>query len=150
LCGLVHDIGTTLLDQSDEFTYYIGHYRDDQAQCDAERAALGFDHTTLGAVAAEMWELPQPISQVLVAHHNIEEALGRPGDVGHMSACLVVAEVLEGLSRNSEQLSDSVLDQVASSAAGQQLGLTIDTLRTLWTENVVGELRKSADMKSAA
>ncbi len=150
LCGLVHDIGTTLLDQSGEFTYYIAHYEDDEAQCDAERAALGFDHTTLGAVAAEMWGLPQPISQVLIAHHNIEEALGRPGDAGHLSACLVVAEDLERRSRDSDRLADSVFDDVASTAAGQQLGLTVDSLRSLWAEHVVGELRKVVSAKTAA
>ncbi len=150
LCGLVHDIGTTLLDQSGEFTYYIGHYEDDEEQCAAERSALGFDHTTQGAVAAEMWKLPEPIAQVLVAHHNIEEAIGRPGDAGRMSACLVVAEELEHLSRDSDQLSEDVFDHVASSAAAQQLGLTAKTLQALWAEHIVGELHTAASAKSAA
>lgn len=150
VCGLVHDIGTTLLDQSGEFTYYIGHYNDDDAQCAAERAALGFDHTTLGAVAAELWQLPEPIAEVIIAHHSVEEAIARPGDIGRMSACLAVAELLEQLSRDSEQLPDDSFEQVASSSAGQRLGLHAEGLRVLWTDQVMGTLHKADSVKSAA
>jgi HD-like signal output (HDOD) protein len=127
LCGLVHDIGITLLDQSGEFTYYTGHYEDDDVQCAAERSVLGFDHATLGAVAAELWGLPHPIS-----------------------ALLFIAEDLERLTGGTDQLSEADFERVAASSAGQLMEISAAVLQSLWSERVVGKLHTKQSARSAA
>jgi putative nucleotidyltransferase with HDIG domain len=150
LCGLVHDIGITLLDQSGEFTYYTGHYEDDDVQCAAERSVLGFDHATLGAVAAELWGLPHPISAVIVGHHHPDEALAQPGDAGRMSALLFIAEDLERLTGGTDQLSEADFERVAASSAGQLMEISAAVLQSLWSERVVGKLHTKQSARSAA
>ena len=150
LAGLVHDIGMTLLDQTGEFTYYIDHYKDDVAQCSAERNVLGFDHSTLGAVATAFWGLPEPISEVLIAHHKPEQVLSRPGSVGRMLACLMIAEDLERCAGESDRVSEQDMERVASSLGCQRLQLSAATLRSLWEERVVGKLHKDTCAMSAA
>lgn len=150
LCGLVHDIGITLLDESNAFTYYIGHYVDDEAQCRAERHALGFDHATLGAVVVELWGLPTPFPEVLVAHHSSARALSLSPQVAWLSACLMVAEDLEQRASEVGGLPAHAFDEVVASDAGRFLALSSDVLSDVWNERVVGLLNGTRNSRSAA
>jgi putative nucleotidyltransferase with HDIG domain len=75
--GLLHDIGKVVLDQ------YIaadfpGFYRllgeEHQDLIDAERLAMGTDHTSIGARLAETWQFPAALTDVIRCHHAPEDA----------------------------------------------------------------------------
>ncbi len=74
LCGLLHDIG--------RFVQFEGapadlarvddmHWASPQELIEAERSALGYDHSLLGWHACKKWCLPATIGEVVRRHHEI-------------------------------------------------------------------------------
>ncbi len=72
LAGLLHDLGLILEDQHDHaaFTKLMVHFPEGKSLVDAERAALGYDHATLGYLIAEQWNLPRVVSETILLHHS--------------------------------------------------------------------------------
>ena len=74
LCGLLHDIGRFVqfegapadLTRVDDM-----HWASPQELIDAERSALGYDHSLLGWHACKKWCLPTTIGEVVRRHHEI-------------------------------------------------------------------------------
>ena len=91
LAGLLHDVGKLLLLQSGEVTRPSADSDDGVA---AERAELGFDHAILSALAARVWGLPEPLPEILGAHHEIARAFAAGGEVATTVSLLRVAEDL--------------------------------------------------------
>ncbi len=73
LCGLLHDIGRFVqfegapadLTRVDDM-----HWASPQELVDAERSALGYDHSLLGWHACKKWCLPATIGEVVRRHHE--------------------------------------------------------------------------------
>jgi len=74
LCGLLHDIGRFVqfegapadLTRVDDM-----HWASPQELIDAERSALGYDHSLLGWHACVKWSLPAVVGQVVRRHHEV-------------------------------------------------------------------------------
>lgn len=147
LCGLVHDIGITLLDQSGEFTYSDS---DGEDLCIAERKRLGFDHATLGAMAMKMWDVPDPVSRIVAWHHDLDLALERRGDVAHMVATLRLAEVIEKLVGPANIMTHVTATNIAERRVARFLGLTGEDLLLLWESSICDDLRFTRTLAAAA
>jgi hypothetical protein len=70
--------------------------RDTSAAFVAEREELGFDHATVGAVAILSWNIPSPVAQVVMMHHQLPQALKQGGDVARMVCMLHASKKLLG------------------------------------------------------
>jgi putative nucleotidyltransferase with HDIG domain len=71
--GLLHDIGKVVLNQyvADEFTEIIRRVSDEGLTfIEAERQILGYDHTQIGAMIGERWNLPEQIVETIRYHHE--------------------------------------------------------------------------------
>ncbi|MEN8149177.1 MAG: HDOD domain-containing protein, partial [Planctomycetota bacterium] len=77
IAGLLHDFGKIVLD-----LYAPDVYREvlldsgDEPAVDRERARLGMDHTQVGALIADQWNLPRVLKDVIQLHHEPPESLG--------------------------------------------------------------------------
>jgi putative nucleotidyltransferase with HDIG domain len=75
--GLLHDVGVVVLDQffQEEFTAIIEAVKQDKLEPrEAENRFLGADHQEIGAMLLRRWQLPEPLVQVVAAHHTPWEA----------------------------------------------------------------------------
>lgn len=71
ICGLLHDFGKFLLLNHDPKGYLeIMTIRDEDAMLKNERDKYGFNHSEVGALAAERWELHEQICQSIFDHHK--------------------------------------------------------------------------------
>ncbi|MBF0482234.1 MAG: HDOD domain-containing protein [Desulfovibrionaceae bacterium] len=72
--GILHDIGKAVISEylSDMTGLLLEEVQTQKAAdfLDAERQALGFDHTVLGEAVARHWQLPAPYPQVVRFHHE--------------------------------------------------------------------------------
>ncbi len=150
LCGLVHDIGITLLDQSGEYTYDVDADVDGDDLCEAERKRLRFDHATLGAIAMKMWEVPDPVSRIVAWHHELDLALERRGDVAHMVATLRLAEIIEEAVGHANEMTQVMADNIANRQEAQFLGLSGADLMLLWQSSIQDDLRSTRTLAAAA
>lgn len=150
LCGLVHDIGITLLDQSGEYTYDVQGSIDGDDLCAAERKRLRFDHATLGAIAMKMWEVPDPVSRIVAWHHELDLALERRGDVAHMVATLRLAEIIEEAVGHSNEMTQVIADNIANRREAQFLGLSGEDLMLLWQSSICDDLKSTRTFAAAA
>jgi HD-like signal output (HDOD) protein len=81
LCGLLHDVGTAIMDQLYEAEYReLGFEPGSDEQPVHERAQFGFDHCDVGAIAASRWNLFPELELVAQLHHDPSHAriLGLP------------------------------------------------------------------------
>lgn len=78
VCGLLHDIGKPALAATLPKSYarVLDAVRQ-QGACllDAERAALGFDHTVAGKRLAVLWKLPRRVVESIWLHHQLPDDL---------------------------------------------------------------------------
>jgi HD-like signal output (HDOD) protein len=73
LCALLRDIGKLALDAHFGGAYMdlvTRHTRPERTFVEAERAAFGFDHASLGAELAARWGLPDRIADAIAFHHD--------------------------------------------------------------------------------
>lgn len=73
--GLLHDIGRLVIDRlfPDEFNQII-HESATTPLIETERRILGFDHMSIGGMAAQHWNLPVAIQQAIEQHETPPEA----------------------------------------------------------------------------
>ncbi|MBN1908798.1 MAG: HDOD domain-containing protein [Pirellulales bacterium] len=93
LAGLLHDIGIIIEDQQvhESFRRMILSLREDKPLPVSERAALGFDHTTLGERLAQVWGFPDGIKAAIRYHHMSSNYRGR--DI-NLLRCVEVANLI--------------------------------------------------------
>ncbi|MCK4377836.1 MAG: HDOD domain-containing protein, partial [Deltaproteobacteria bacterium] len=72
--GLLYDVGLLVL-----LRYFPGRFKEIMARCrqqpdrglvEAEEAVMGVNHARLGAYVLSWWNLPQPIIEATMYHHN--------------------------------------------------------------------------------
>lgn len=81
LSGLLHDIGTLVLDRLFGERYArLGIVPGDERQVALEQQEFGFDHTDLGAMAVARWKLFPELELVVQLHHQplVADLLGLP------------------------------------------------------------------------
>ncbi|MFZ2447938.1 MAG: HDOD domain-containing protein [Syntrophobacteraceae bacterium] len=84
--GLLHDIGKVVLDQYMHSAYPLFYRKLQRNGSDlnaAERELFGIAHTDAGYRLAQLWDMPESISQTILHHHCPEEA-GADRDLVHL------------------------------------------------------------------
>lgn len=93
IAGLLHDIGKLVLDPI--VRERIAALKEEvvlrkRPRIEAERAALGFDHTEIGVKVAKKWNLPEHVEEAIGAHHALENAR----EHGKIAAIVALADNL--------------------------------------------------------
>ncbi len=68
-----------------------------------EKSLLGFGHGQIGGWVLRRWELPEPLSVVAAEHHN-------PGYSGEHAAYVALAQLVDALLENAEELPAAALE----------------------------------------
>ncbi len=71
--GLLHDIGKMILDAhfSDRYAEVVAYQTEKECPiCKAEQKILGTDHSEVGAMVAESWNLPSEITHSIRLYHS--------------------------------------------------------------------------------
>ena len=93
--GLLHDIGKLLLacNYPERYDDAIGHAREERIlDRMAEVQAFGTTHAEVGAYLLWLWALPDPITEVVLRHHEFPadpSAISKPGVAVHVADALV-------------------------------------------------------------
>jgi putative nucleotidyltransferase with HDIG domain len=134
-CGLLHDIGKLLLIQAGEIDYdalpATMLNRPDRSHL-YELPLLGYDHATLGSYILEHWKLPETVSNVVLFHHDPEQAQQYGPDVRSLVSLVRAADRLEYAVRQTQSPDGGFIAEVARESALQQAGLGEPELRKLW------------------
>lgn len=72
VCGLIHDVGKTVINNSMPEVYiqiYERMYEENKQIIHIEDDTLGFNHTLIGRLIAKKWKLPEKL-EVVIAHHH--------------------------------------------------------------------------------
>ena len=128
--GMLHDIGKLVMDRYFHSDYQaVLHYQvtEDCLLREAETAVLGFDHSIVGARAAQRWRFPASIVEAIEHHHEPDKnAPSKSADIIH------VADILcRGLEIGYG--GDPLIPILASSAA-QRIKLDWDNLEVMLQE----------------
>jgi HD-like signal output (HDOD) protein len=75
--GIMHDIGAIVM-----YRYFKDQWRsiafimenENVPRLEAERKVFSFDHGYMGATLLEMWNIPKPVTDAVMFHHNPERA----------------------------------------------------------------------------
>ena len=134
-CGLLHDIGSLLLYKANALLYieiFNKNQRDNLSPL--EKVAFGFDHAQVGAVAANRWNLSDPVCMTILHHHNPTES----SQAVFLTRIINVADNLSYLKNQKLPLSEDFIN----SFPVMSLGFKAEQLETVW-EKVVENLREA-------
>ncbi len=73
VCGLIHDVGKTIINNSMPEFYpllYEKIYEGNKTIKDLEEETLSFDHTIIGSLISKKWKLPEKLEMVITYHHT--------------------------------------------------------------------------------
>ena len=76
--GLLQDMGVLLLfmKKKDEYVDVYEKWQNEQVSLEElEYDQFGFDHTQVGAIAAEMWQLPDSLVRAIGSHHDNDDII---------------------------------------------------------------------------
>lgn len=124
-CGLLHDIGIIVLDQTFPELYRRVFMLAGDKQCELhalEKEILGIDHAEVGALLMERWGLPKQVVEVLRWHHQP----GQTTDSIHNNRLVYVADFIatnRGLHTGGGCASQDFDDSV-----WQELGINVDNI----------------------
>ena len=79
--GLLHDIGKVVLDQfvAEKFPmFYRELYESGERLVKIEKQVIGTSHVDVGKRLAELWDLPESLTEVIAHHHDPEKAKINP------------------------------------------------------------------------
>lgn len=133
-CGLLHDIGSMLLFRADPLTYIQLYNQKDEDMSTLEKETFGFTHAEVGAVAANRWNLSDPVCMTILYHHNPIEST----QAVFLTRIINVADSLAYFKNKKLPLNDEFMSSLAVSS----LNFTAEQLETVW-EKVVEQLREA-------
>lgn len=140
ICGLLHDIGKLILGkfiQNEDRVYDIDTKIIPNI-CEAERVLTGFDHSELGEIITQKWQLPQKIGYGVKYHHNLPQAVDHNDEIAIINLADYICKSLKiGYSKKNKSepvLSESVLNQ-----------LSIDESKITYYQNEISEKLKDLD-----
>lgn len=131
-CGLLHDLGRIVLYDTlgDEYVALIQKTNAVDGEIELEEThVLGLNHADVGAVAAFMWRLPEPIPSVIKYHHR---AGLRAGDSHVVSVIACADEIANAVAHHDDWDTKRVFAAIKTRPAGinpQQLSEVIDGAR---------------------
>lgn len=73
VCGLIHDVGKTAMNNSMPDLYpevYERIFDQKRSSIHVEEEMFGFNHTTVGSLLAKKWKLPEKLEMVVTYHHT--------------------------------------------------------------------------------
>lgn len=73
VCGLIHDVGKTAMNNSMPDLYpevYERIFDQKRSSIHVEEEMFGFKHTTVGSLLAKKWKLPEKLEMVITYHHT--------------------------------------------------------------------------------
>ncbi|MGQ9576111.1 MAG: HDOD domain-containing protein [Thermoguttaceae bacterium] len=145
LAGLFHDVGFVLLDQylHKPFCQLVDAVTEDAPVCRVEHEILGFDHTQLGAFAAQKWDLPEQLV-VSIRHHHAPASYHGP-----CQAMLYVVTLANAFSSLRGYTSLGVRSlQMPPSVIFSGLGLGTGQVESIWQQS--RHLLLEADIQALA
>lgn len=136
LAGLLHDLGKLLLIQTGDVDYAAMVARE-FSPCNLhlrEQALWGFDHATLGAHVLLSWRIPEPIPQLIACHHQPKGGQGGANALAHALDLLRIADVVDWLLGQGCAADSPWVKRLSESPDGVRVGLSEETLPSLWSE----------------
>lgn len=133
--GLLHDVGMLMLLQSNESFYeeLIDQVGDSgEPSVDEERALLGFDHAELGGHVLSSWNVPAPLPDVVMLHHDWEAAAEVGGTIMTMVAVVRVADILWPRLEKYDEPTEEDLELLRAEPAVECLGISPEELIRMW------------------
>ena len=124
-CGLLLDLGQLIMLRADSEFYptVVDNVPPSEDVCAIERAVYGFDHAELGYYAAESWQLPEHICQMIKYHHRPVDTI----DESEIIAMLSIADQLVSLRQSFEEI-----DELVESDVVRSYGFTEFQLDHVW------------------
>ncbi len=98
--GLLHDIGELVIfnrmpEQAKEALLIVLDSQDEVPIYEAERQAMGFDHSEVGGELARLWKLPPLLENCIAHHHDIANAELYPRETALVHIANIVALMAE-------------------------------------------------------
>jgi putative nucleotidyltransferase with HDIG domain len=98
--GLLHDIGELVIfnrlpEQAKEALMAVLDSQDEVPIYQAERQAMGFDHSEVGGELARQWKLPPLLEDCIAHHHDIANAQQFPRETALVHIANIVALMAE-------------------------------------------------------
>lgn len=146
--GLLHDLGRSMLLQSEEQRYQpLAHLGDESVLADREREEFGFDHAILGASVLRAWQIPDPIPTVVGHHHAPHRVYAKGGRDAALTCILRLADRLAPALRASATPDGDALAAVIAEPSQDILGLDARQVEAAWSalRAVVLEERQPGD-----
>jgi HD-like signal output (HDOD) protein len=126
--ALLHDVGGLILMQAGART----SPNDDDAWAADERSRLGYDHGHLGATVLAMWNLPAPIPEVVLRHHDWRRAVRRGGDLARFAAVVRASDLLARLVVKRREPVEADLEAIKNEPCVALLGVQAEELLRMW------------------
>ncbi|ROR03188.1 HDOD domain-containing protein [Desulfosoma caldarium] len=141
--GLLHDIGKIVLDQlvaESAPLFYRKALHGDRPLKDIEKELFGMDHTQVGALLVQHWNLPADMADVISGHHrsNLNGEHATPQDV----ALITVADFITNRFLAGSQLER--LDPRPVIPALRRCGLSSEVLEKMIADMPLGLMRQQA------
>ena len=130
-CGILHDFGKLVFLRADYRCYAAVMERaevEDSKVSLIEREVYGFDHAELGGAAAEAWNLPSPICDLIRFHH----------DPSNMAAGIVNSQIIN-LADNLVNLKtqNKDIENLLDSETIFSFGFSVEKLNAIWEDVLV-------------
>lgn len=108
--GLLHDIGELVIfnrmpEQAKEALLIVLDSQDEVPVYEAERQAMGFDHSEVGGELARLWKLPPLLEDCIAHHHDIANAKRFPRETALVHIANIIALMAELDTLNPEDVS---------------------------------------------
>lgn len=116
LCAILHDIGIIVEAQvfPDEFFHICKQCKEDSTFTDLEQQAFNTNHSEIGYHITKQWNMPDEVSETILAHHNYTDELEPSSLAGilQISEYLVAQLGYTMLSNNNAQISPYLTDHI--------------------------------------
>ena len=107
IAGLLHDIGTIIMDSCvpEKFQRAIKRIKLENGDPrEIEREEIGFSHTEVGALVATKWRFPEFIREAMLYHHEPEKAQQHPETVQVVALANTIVKAFKKQEDDGEDL----------------------------------------------